>query len=291
MAPRSDTHVRARPQMSAQPVRLLRYDHRVMPLAFSSLSHGRIAFGFFNIQSDMLLCDRLFFFASRFCHAVEALALEACRGASACETDVDGWHIPLSEHIGDLHGAIDGTDLGGFLGAVYQRFPFPERAEDFKQSPEGSSSQAVMEALIAPFGHAMKVSLRSDRTLGLVAIGPVHLQPDWLRGAARLCGAGGLSALPRRAAASLREHHDGGRAPTRMAHAVGPPGSSARAVAQDDRSSQAGPSFGAVRRRPRGLTLWRAGPRIRRVGAGTPGAQAPQRPWPQGYGALRCSFR
>jgi hypothetical protein len=26
-----------------------------MPLAFESLSHGTIAFGFFNIESDMLL--------------------------------------------------------------------------------------------------------------------------------------------------------------------------------------------------------------------------------------------
>jgi hypothetical protein len=34
-----------------------------MPLAFESLSHGTIAFGFFNIESDMLLLDRYFLFA------------------------------------------------------------------------------------------------------------------------------------------------------------------------------------------------------------------------------------
>ena len=28
-----------------------------MPLAFDSISHGSIAFGFFNIESDMLLLD------------------------------------------------------------------------------------------------------------------------------------------------------------------------------------------------------------------------------------------
>jgi len=28
-----------------------------MPLAFESLSHGTIAFGFFNIESDMLLLE------------------------------------------------------------------------------------------------------------------------------------------------------------------------------------------------------------------------------------------
>ena len=29
-----------------------------MPLAFESLSHGTIAFGFFNIDSDMLLLEK-----------------------------------------------------------------------------------------------------------------------------------------------------------------------------------------------------------------------------------------
>ena len=34
-----------------------------MPLAFKSLSHETIAFGFFNIESDMLILDRYFLFA------------------------------------------------------------------------------------------------------------------------------------------------------------------------------------------------------------------------------------
>ena len=33
-----------------------------MPLTFDSLSHGKVAFGFFNIESDMLLLDHYFFF-------------------------------------------------------------------------------------------------------------------------------------------------------------------------------------------------------------------------------------
>lgn len=35
-----------------------------MPLAFESISHGTLPFGFFNIESDMLLLDHYFFFAS-----------------------------------------------------------------------------------------------------------------------------------------------------------------------------------------------------------------------------------
>jgi hypothetical protein len=30
-----------------------------MPLAFESINHGTIAFGFFNIESDMLLLDKI----------------------------------------------------------------------------------------------------------------------------------------------------------------------------------------------------------------------------------------
>lgn len=34
-----------------------------MPLAFQSLNRGRAAFGFFNIETDMLLLDNHFMFA------------------------------------------------------------------------------------------------------------------------------------------------------------------------------------------------------------------------------------
>ena len=45
-----------------------------MPLAFESLSHGTIAFGFFNIESDMLLLDRYFLFAEDFCSYLKNIA-------------------------------------------------------------------------------------------------------------------------------------------------------------------------------------------------------------------------
>jgi len=38
-----------------------------MPLAFDSSSHGKIAFGFFNIETDMLLLENYFIFATQFC--------------------------------------------------------------------------------------------------------------------------------------------------------------------------------------------------------------------------------
>lgn len=41
-----------------------------MPLEFESLSHGRIAFGFFNIETDMILLNQYFLFAEDFCHSI-----------------------------------------------------------------------------------------------------------------------------------------------------------------------------------------------------------------------------
>ena len=52
-----------------------------MPLSFHSLSHGTVAFGFFNIESDMLLLDRYFFFATDFCAHVSDLAESGAPGA------------------------------------------------------------------------------------------------------------------------------------------------------------------------------------------------------------------
>jgi hypothetical protein len=54
-----------------------------MPLAFESESHGTIAFGFFNIESDVLLLDRYFFFTTDSLTDVvprlQALSLQAPR--------------------------------------------------------------------------------------------------------------------------------------------------------------------------------------------------------------------
>ena len=45
-----------------------------MPLLFESLSHGEIPFGFFNIETDMILLNNYFFFASDMSDHVVKLA-------------------------------------------------------------------------------------------------------------------------------------------------------------------------------------------------------------------------
>ncbi|MBI4702065.1 MAG: hypothetical protein HY744_13080 [Deltaproteobacteria bacterium] len=143
-----------------------------MPLAFASPSHGTVAFGFFNVETDMLLLEQMFFFADRFCAAVVALAEAEVAGRGAA-TIVDGWRIDAPELVGDLHGAIAGVHLSGFIGATYREHPFPPRRQDFKQSPEGERTQAAMAALIARFGRrlAIDVVLAPDRAT--VAVGEV----------------------------------------------------------------------------------------------------------------------
>ncbi len=45
-----------------------------MPLEFNSLSHGTVAFGFFNIKSDLLLLDTYILFSSECCQQISGLA-------------------------------------------------------------------------------------------------------------------------------------------------------------------------------------------------------------------------
>ena len=57
---------------------------------------------------------------------------------------LSGYVIEKFEDIGNLMGAIHGIDLRGFIGAVYQLFPFPQRPEGFKQKLDGKTNRAVV---------------------------------------------------------------------------------------------------------------------------------------------------
>ncbi len=128
-----------------------------MPLAFECLSHGTIAFGFFNIESDMLLCDRYFLFADDFCRHVGQLAEND--GMQPCQAFWQVQFIEAAEDIGDLMGAIYGMRFTGFIGELYRRFPFPARAEDFRQNPEGFKARSAVEQLIAGYAQPRKINV------------------------------------------------------------------------------------------------------------------------------------
>ncbi len=135
-----------------------------MPLAFRTLSHGTVAFGFFNIETDMLLLERMFFFADRFCRAVVEMAWAVDRaddseGGDLAEVTFGGWQIDQVAAVGNLHGAIAGADLSGFIGATYRKFPFPEHPDDFKQSPLGGLRQAEVTEMIECYGRRERYTL------------------------------------------------------------------------------------------------------------------------------------
>lgn len=141
-----------------------------MPLAFDSISHGPIAFGFFNIDSDMLLLDRYFFFAAEFCSHMRDFA--EYTGPFPYEASWEVYTIPNPIDIGDLMGAIHGVHYSGFIGEVYARFPFPKRPEDFKQKPEGYRTRADLMAIIEKYARTVNIPFAIDRKAEEVSIGP-----------------------------------------------------------------------------------------------------------------------
>ena len=140
-----------------------------MPLAFESLSHGTIAFGFFNIETDMLLLDHYFFFADDFCKNIEKLA-----GISVNQRFEDTWqvyHIVDSQQIGNLTGAIHGLRYTGFIGEVYRWFPFPVKEEDFKQNADGYLNRPVVEEIIQDYAQPVEIKIIVAPHDGVIEIG------------------------------------------------------------------------------------------------------------------------
>ncbi len=143
-----------------------------MPLAFPSVNRGEVAFGFFNVDSDMLLLEQHFFFADAFCARVGDLA--GAFAGEAVESVLAGHVIARPEDVGDLMGAIHGVRFTGFLGDTYRRYPFPARPEDFKQQPEGHETRDVLLGLIEPYAESAAILFRADPVAGEVAIGDVR---------------------------------------------------------------------------------------------------------------------
>ena len=138
-----------------------------MPLTFDSLSHGKVAFGFFNIETDMLLLEDRFFFASDFCRGVVDIA------AGSPDEKIVPLEGYILEHriIGNLMGAIAGVELWGFIGDIYSEFPFPHRAEGFKQNPEGFKTRDLVETAIRRYSGPSTIQMSVNASSGIAEIG------------------------------------------------------------------------------------------------------------------------
>jgi hypothetical protein len=139
-----------------------------MPLEFESLSHGKIAFGFFNIETDMILLNQHFFFAEDFCHHISQAARA---NTKVIKTAWEAFSFQNTEDIGNLMGAIHGTDHKGFIGEVYKLFPFPRRNEDFKQNPKGFKTRTLIESLIQKYVQKFNIPFVMGQASQQIAIG------------------------------------------------------------------------------------------------------------------------
>lgn len=139
-----------------------------MPLAFPSLNHGSVAFGFFNIDTDLLLLEHYFLFASDFCACAALLDRESERGSF--ETSWDVYSIDRRADIGDLMAAIHGVRLTGFIGEIYRLFPFPQREEEFKQKPEGYKNRSTVEPVLSRYATKKQIPFRGDAENETVAV-------------------------------------------------------------------------------------------------------------------------
>jgi hypothetical protein len=141
-----------------------------MPLAFQTLNRGTIAFGFFNIDSDLLLLDRIFLFAPEFCDRIGDLADDPGRELFEAEWEVDVIEDPGA--VGDLMGAIHNIRYTGFIGEVYRRYPFPPDPGDFHQKPDGYRTREEVREILDRYATRATLAFSADPAGQVVGIGP-----------------------------------------------------------------------------------------------------------------------
>ena len=160
-----------------------------MPLEFESLSHGKVAFGFFNIETDLILLNHYFFFASDFCRFVSEIPDST--NEEPFEASWEVYSIEDGGDIGNLMGAIHGIDHRGFIGEVYRLFPFPREKEKFRQKTEGFKTRTIIEGLVRNYARKIPISFTIDPQRDRVAIGEFVFTRDWFRELIRYVWLGG----------------------------------------------------------------------------------------------------
>ena len=159
-----------------------------MPIAFFSKNHGRIPVGFFNIETDMLLMDRYFFFATDFCEWV----IEWVDAGEIGRDPKRVYVIQDPDMIGNLSDAIHGAAYTGFIGEVYKRFPFPKNPSAFKQKPYGAQNRQVVEAAIRPFAMQIRILITFSQDTRSVGFGDYVFSAEVFQEIIRYVEEGGM---------------------------------------------------------------------------------------------------
>ena len=67
--------------------------------------------------------------------------------------------------------AIHGVRFTGFIGELYQRYPFPEEPEAFRQKPEGYRNQTLVRDLISSYADQIMIPVGADKEALVIDIG------------------------------------------------------------------------------------------------------------------------
>jgi len=159
-----------------------------MPISFPSKSHGQIPIGFFNIETDMLLLDRYFFFSTDFCEWV----IEWSGAGDFSRDERTVYTIRQREMIGNLSGAIYGYEFTGFIGEVYKLFPFPESRSGFKQKPDGTQNRPAVETAIQPFAVPLKIPIAFSQESRTISVGDYAFSADVFQEIIKYIESGGM---------------------------------------------------------------------------------------------------
>lgn len=159
-----------------------------MPIAFTSNSHGRIPFGFFNIETDMLLMDRYFFFSTDFCDWL----MEWSNTEDLQQDEKTVYVIQDADRIGNLAGAIYGFEFSGFIGAVYRLFPFPDSRAGFRQKPYGVKNRSKIESMIQSYAVENRIVIRFSRSSRTISFGDYVFSASVFRELIRYVEGGGM---------------------------------------------------------------------------------------------------
>lgn len=139
-----------------------------MPLLFETVHQGEVAFGFFNIESDMLLLNTHFFYADDFARVIGTIA---AGNQLLLGGEITPVYTIAEERIGNVMGAIRGYDLRGFIGDVYKRFPFPSDLQGFRQNPDGHKTRNTIEGIVSGYAGPSALAVLVDGEMGTVAFG------------------------------------------------------------------------------------------------------------------------
>lgn len=161
-----------------------------MPLGFNSLNHGVIAFGFFNIETDLLLMQNRVFWCRDFCALFTDLG--ATEAHKIFQARLPAWIIQNQEDLGDLHGSIAGRTHYGLIGELYRRWPFPSDPAGFRQKPAGAATKAEVLEILERFGQQAELEIRAEASQDLCDLGGISFNGDGTRALANYVWRGGM---------------------------------------------------------------------------------------------------